>query len=196
MEIFEGNLRIISRQNIYPSNIEVFSVIPNSNIIFKFNIGDSIYYVNFGCNNNIYQHILYEILNKSLLWNITYNITHCMTYNSFDVLFKVCMNTDYINVYVDSSLALNYYMYDIFHGLTNYVDNNKSIIPDNNIYNPNNDFLVSLYDYQKKSLGKMIDIENNNINMKINYAYKHNYLSKTIINMLNDFYCQCIIICL
>ena len=91
MEIFEGNLRIISRQNIYPSNIDVFSVIPDSNIIFKFNINDSIHYVNYNCNNKIYQHILYEVLNKSLLWNITYNITHCSTYNSSNVCSS-CLN--------------------------------------------------------------------------------------------------------
>jgi len=181
MEIFEANLRIISRQNIYPNNIEIFSIVPDSNIVFKFNISESIHYVNYTCNNKIYQHILYEILNKSLLWYIDYNITHCLTYNSFDVLFKIYMNTDYINLYIESSLALNYYMYDIFNGLSNYIDDNKSIIPNNNIYNPNNDFLISLYDYQKKSLAKMIDIENNNINIKINYAYKLEFNDKQLL---------------
>ena len=181
MEIFEANLRIISRQNIYPNNIEIFSVVPDCNIVFKFNISDSIQYVNYVCNNKIYQHILYEILNKSLLWNIDYYITHCLTYNSFDVLFKIYMNTDYINVYIESSLALNYYMYDIFNGLSNYIDDNKSIIPNNNIYNPNSDFLISLYDYQKKSLSKMINIENNNIDIKINYAYKLTFNDKHIL---------------
>ena len=64
---------------------------------------------------------------------------------SADETAKIYMNTDYINVYIESSLALNYYMYDIFNGLSNYIDDNKSIIPNNNIYNPNSDFLISLY---------------------------------------------------
>jgi DNA repair protein RAD5 len=181
MDIFEGNLRIISRQNIYPSNISIFSIIPDVNIVFQFNINDAIHYANYYCDNKNYQHILYEILNKSLLWNISYNISQCLTFNSFDVIFKVSMNSDYINIYIDSSLALNYYIYDIFHKLPNYIDDNKSIIPNNEMYTPNNDFLVSLYDYQKKSLLKMINIENNNIDIKINYAYKLNFNDKHVL---------------
>ena len=181
MEIFEGNFRIISRQNIYPSNIDICSIIPDSHVLFSFNIDNSIFYVSYTCNNKIYQHILYEILNKSLLWNIRYNITHSLVYNSFDVLFSVYMNYDYINVYIESSLALNYLMYSIFNSLPNYIDNNKSIIPFNNMHTPNNNFLITLYDYQKKSLAKMIEIENNNNDVKINYEYIMKFDNKNIL---------------
>ena len=49
------------------------------------------------------------------------------------------------------------------------------------MHTPNNNFLITLYDYQKKSLAKMIEIENNNNDVKINYEYIMKFDNKNIL---------------
>jgi SNF2 family DNA or RNA helicase len=173
-------IRIISENNIYPTNIELFSIIPDISVTFKYNIDNNINYINYLYNNKTEQHILYEILNKSLLWNIKYDIVK-LDETIFNIELSIILNTDYINVYIDSSLAFNYYLYDLFYNIPNYSDCNKSIIPNYNIIYQHPDFKIKLFNYQNNSLTKMINIERKISNMKINYEYNFNLNNKYIL---------------
>ena len=177
-------IKIISENNIYPNNIELFSIIPDISVTFKYNIDNTINYINYLYNNKTEQHILYEILNKSLLWNIKYDIIKLYPdeiSNIFNIELSILLNIDFINVYIDSSLAFNYYLYDLFYNIPNYSDCNKSIIPATNIIYQHPDFKIKLFNYQNNSLAKMINIEQKVSNMTINYEYNFNLNNKYIL---------------
>lgn len=184
MEIFTGNIRLILYNELYPTDIELFSIIPDTSITFKYNINNNIKYINYLNNNKIYQHILYEILNKSLLWDIKYNIKY-IDNELYDIEFKVLLIMEYIDVYIDSSLAFNYYIYDLFNNISNFTDDNNSIVPnidlENYIQYNCPDFKINLYNYQNNSLIKMINIEKNINHMKINYEYNLIFNNKNIL---------------
>jgi hypothetical protein len=166
-------IKIISENNIYPTNIELFSIIPDISVTFKYNIDNTINYINYLYNNKTEQHILYEILNNSLLWIIKYNIVKLypddISNHIFNIELSIFLNINYINVYIESSLAFNYYLYDLFYNIPNYSDCNKSIIPTNNIIYQHPEFKIKLYNYQNNSVAKMINIEQQISDMTINY---------------------------
>ena len=89
----------------------------------------------------------------------------------------VIIDTDRIHSYRDKSDSLRAYLSKLFETIPVYsVSNhpqceNKSFLPTlPSIEQPSN-FTVTLYDYQKKSVAKMIDIENANTIRQLNYKY-------------------------
>jgi len=180
MEITKGVICVRTKSNTSPKNIEMIGIDLEGRILLQFNCEfiNNINYVEYLPHSKNYNQLFYEIINKSYLWNIKYetrpHINRRLNDFLFDIIFIVTINIELINDYINSSIALNNILIEKFYDLSIFNDtdlSNKSIIPLNNenITVPNT-FKLILYDYQKKSLAKMIELENNQI-QKIQYSY-------------------------
>ncbi len=124
--------------------------------------------------------ILFELLNKSLLWDILFE-TKYISKNYYKIDIILSINIELVEVYKNISSGFN--MLLMFENkklpLFTVFNDNKSILPEDKIYNPPASFNVKLYDYQKRSLHKMIQIENQNTTYTIDYLSKINIGDKT-----------------
>ena len=151
--------------------------------------------------NKIYQkYIFFEIINKSLLWNISYNIEFIN--NKYNIGFNITINYNLINIYKTGSLGFSYLILELFYNSNDYnkpeltnisyipeiknMDEKTSIIK--NICEKLSKLQIKLYNYQFKSLLKMIDIEkgeNNTINYSYNLTYNDiDYIIDPISNII------------
>ena len=131
--------------------------------------------------------VFFEIANESLLWTFEFvKQDHRTTYSSYSypkVLINININQNLIKEYLDKSLALNNLLSSEFSNLQKFVklDDRKSYFPNSEIYEPKN-IKVNLYDYQKKSLSKMIQMEKNTIKFEVEYTTPINFLNTIEIN--------------
>ena len=165
MEISKGNFRIETNVNIRPTDIELISYNTDAYIIFKYNINSKIYYIQYYPDKKVQNHLFFEIINKSPLWIINYYISPYVNWNTniyyFDVKFTIDINTYLISEYINTSMALNYIINDLYLQYPIFLNKNfldQSIIPYIKSITPPKDFNIKLYDYQKKTLAKILQI--------------------------------------
>jgi len=182
--ITKGDFKILTKQNIPPTNIEILGSTIDNNILFKYNIGDEIYYAqpqyyNSYNSKKLESYILFEILNNSLLWNIEYEIVNSNNIkpneNVYIIKYNIIIDTNLLNYNQPNSYALNTYIISKLNCLQNFIDVNiadKSFIPYNKLTEPPKNFQIKLYEYQKKTLSKMLNIETNIDKKVINYTLK------------------------
>jgi DNA repair protein RAD5 len=188
MDISKGLIRIENKQNIPPTDIEAIGLGLDGFVIFKYKIDDKIHYIQYSPVRKLQTYVFFELLNNFPLWSITYNIEPCISSNSsnssnrnnfcFDINFIIKVNLSLINDNINTSLALTFIISDIYSTAPNFSDTdftNKSIIPYYDPVKPPNDFKIKLYDYQQRTLAKMLQMENNQTNFTINYTYKINF---------------------
>ena len=125
------------------------------------------------------KYVFFEILNNSPLWNVNF-----ITENN-KIIINIYFDPSLINNYIDKSLALNLLISNEFNNLPKYnkFNSDKSFFPNNDPYEPKN-LNIKLYNYQKKSLGKMIEMEQNLINFEFEYTKQINF--KDLININYD----------
>lgn len=185
MEISKGLIKVESKENIPPNNINIIGINIDGHIIFKYCIGDKMYYKHYYPERRIQNYIFFEIINNSPLWNVLYSVTEYCNYPIlYDIKFIITMNIDLIGQYINSSLALNTVIHDMYTQLPNFVNTDlidKSIIPNINPIKPNQNFKVKLYDYQQKTLAKMLQIEKNQEDFTINYTYEFKFNKTNIL---------------
>lgn len=150
---------IHSDDNIVRMEIQGIS---NNNIILMYALEEyNCKYITLTTNintNNTLLHIIDEFVSDISLWIIQ----SMYVKQEQHVVFTVYLNMKNLPKYINYSLAFKK-MYKQY--LNNKNVNNlqlKNIIPDTDCYELNN-FNVPLYQYQKKSLSKMINIENKTI---------------------------------
>ena len=199
MEIISETFNVHSNELNPPTDIELISINNDNKITFKYKINNKMHYTNYLLHKNFQKYIFFEIINKSLLWIISFNSCHI---NNLHIInFRIFVNNDIIDVYKNISLGFNFLILELFFKLPDYNKpdlTNKSIIPYNNILNSKKTSIIKkcsklnikLYKYQINSLLKMYEIENNTINT-VEYSYNINYndvdyiidpISNTIIN--------------
>jgi SNF2 family DNA or RNA helicase len=188
MEVSKGLIRIETKNNnIPPTNIEVIGISSENYVIFKYMMNDSTLetqsvsrtcYIQYYPDRKIQSNLFFEIINNSPLWSISYNIPQQMynySYNYYyDIMFVIKIDPNLVNDYINTSLALNFIIGDNFSlapKFTNTDFTNKSIIPYIDIVKAPKDFKLKLYEYQEKTLAKMIQIENDTTNFTVNYTY-------------------------
>ena len=125
--------------------------------------------------------ILFELLNKSLLWNILFE-TKCIEKNNYKIDIILSIDLDLIDAYKNISSGFN--MLLLFEDkklpiFTNF-DDNISILPEDKMHDPPYSFSVKLYDYQKRTLYKMLQIENQNTSYTIDYLSQIKIVDKIV----------------
>ena len=182
MDISKGLIRIEYKQNIPPTDIEAIGIGLDGFVIFKYKIDNKILYIQYSPERKLQTYVFFELLNNSPLWSISYDVVPHISSNTntfyFDINFIIKVNLSLINDNINTSLALTFIISDIYSTAPNFSDTdftNKSIIPYYDPVKPPNDFKIELYDYQQRTLAKMLQMENNQSNFTINYTYKINF---------------------
>ena len=185
MEIIRGYIRIKTLNTlIKPSNFEIIGINVNNLVIIKYLIEDVPKYHQFIADKQISNYIFFELLNKSPLWNIDFNISIAPYTNEFLITYYLYINNIPIESYINNSLALKFVISNLFLKLPEFINTdltNKSMIPLEKSYTPNSDFKIELYNYQKKSLSKMLLMENKQNNIICDYTYTININEQNIL---------------
>lgn len=139
-------------------------------------------------NNQLERFLIFEYINKSPLWEMQFE--HIPN-QSRTACIKYLLDVELMSDFFDKSLALSAYIYS-----------KAELLPQFNKFNPETSFIsynepleqpklckIKLYDYQRKSLNKMIQIESNQTNEVIDYLAKININSSIhsfdpIMNMI------------
>jgi len=192
MEILKISIPITtSSTSMKPDNIEILGI-DNDNILnIKYTVNEVIMYLEYTLNMKIYTQLFFEIIEKSPLWYYTIKIlTHTgrhVNYAIHEINLSILINEELIIPYLDQSLALNYIIIEKFIDDSLFVNtdlSNKSIIPlhiNGNNFVLSNTFRLTLYNYQSKSLEKMISLENQTNELFIDYSYKMDFVNIKLI---------------
>ena len=188
MDISKGTIRIENKQNILPSDIKAIGLGLDGLVIIKYNIANKIHYIQYLPDRKLQTYVFFELLNNSPLWSISYDIIPHVGWNAsifyFDIKFILKIDTTLINNYIDTSLGLNYIISEMYFSAPNFTDTdftNKSLIPYFEPIKPPKDFKMKLYDYQQRTLAKMLQMENNQTNFTFNYTYNINFKGVDIL---------------
>ena len=164
------------------TDFSIVNITISGNMIIKYKLNNETGYVRSSI-NGLGILLLLDLFQNELLWNIEY--LYFETSYSSGLNLKLSINENYIKNYIESpTLGLNYF---IGYLNTKNLDTmdlsiaNKSIIPYLEIKEPSNDFKLELYDYQKRTLGKMINMENNLNNSLVEYTIQASILSHEIL---------------
>ena len=139
-------------------------------------------------NSLLERFVLFEYIYKSPLWEMQYEYAHGLIHK---ITIKYLLDSELMSDFFDKSMAL-----------ASYVLSQAEKLPQFNKFNPETSFIsyndpleqpklckIKLYDYQLKSLSKMIKIETNQTNEVIDYLAKINinssiHLYDPIMNMI------------
>jgi DNA repair protein RAD5 len=180
---YQGSNRTNNQDTNIPTDIKLVSINNLGYINLQVTQNDKVNYFLHNVDNKIAYYLFFEILNGVPLWqcNFTIRPNDYMNHSIFDVHFII--EPLLISKFIESSLALNLIIgtvYDKFENFNKF-NNKKSFVSYNSPTNPLSSFKVRLYDYQKKSLSKMIDMENNNKMIKIEYSKEINFHDNYIL---------------
>ena len=124
--------------------------------------------------------ILSEILQGSKLWSYKASINFGVYQSDYrNIGIKIILEDTYIMNYKNTSTAFKVFVSNKFENLKSYNGynypkiSNLSFLPLNEEIEQPDGFKVKLFDYQKKSIAKMLDIENNG-----EYEISYNYVFK------------------
>ena len=162
MEIIKGCIKI-TNINIKPKNIEVIGININNMVVIKYFIHENPKYHQFKPEREYINYLFFEFLNKSPLWKIEFFVNEPLNPREFMVTYIISINNIVIDQYINNSLALKFVISNIYSRKPDFIITdltNKSFVPKNEPMKlSQNDFKIELYDYQQKSLSKMLQIE-------------------------------------
>jgi SNF2 family DNA or RNA helicase len=188
MEIARDSIRIESKNNILPTDIEIIGMGMDGYVIFKYKQENKINYSQYSPNRRMHNYLFFEIINNSPLWNISFQVNPYNGWNNsifyFDMKYIVTIEPNLINEYMNTSLALNHMISDMYSQSPNFTNtdfSNKSLIPYFDPVKPPKDFKMNLYDYQQRTLAKMLQIEKNQTDFTVNYTFNVNFKGTDIL---------------
>ena len=188
MEITRDSIRIETKLNIVPTNVEIIGMGMDGYVIFKYKQNDKISYSQYLPNKRMHNYIFFEIINKSSIWSINFQVVPYIGWNSasfyFDMKYIINIEPSLISEYMNSSLALNYLISEMYAQSPNFLNTdftNKSLIPYFDPVKPPKDFKMNLYDYQQRTLAKMLQIEKNQTDFIVNYTLNINFKGTDVL---------------
>jgi len=182
MVLYNLELNVDTSQNIPLTNLEIVNIKSKDRLAtFKVNQNDKIIFFTYYPKNNMEIYLLLEIINGSILWNLQfecYDGLFMQGHNFYRFKINVTIEADKILLpnFINTSLAVNTLI------TNNYEDNNifpyfektdfstKSFISHDEITEVSKDFKIKLYDYQKKSLTKMLKMEKGETTFTVKYT--------------------------
>lgn len=134
---------------------------------------------------NFEKFVYFEIINNSPLWSMDFKmfLSNCNALNTIKI--NINIDTSLIAEYLGKSIALSSLLTDEYNNLPifNKFNNNISYLPPpTDLIEQPNCFKIKLYDYQKRSLAKMIKIEKKEIDFNFQYTMKINFKNIMDIN--------------
>ena len=178
MEVTRGYITIKTTNiRIKPTNLEIIGINVNNLVILKYFINDVPKYHQFFADRHINNYLFFELINKSPLWKIEFIINNAPFIHEFNITYILFINNISIIEHLNKSLALKFVISNIYSKLPEFINtdlSNKSFIPsiESSIQIP--DLKLELYNYQNKSLAKMLSMENKNDNIMSDYTYDIN----------------------
>ena len=182
MEVYNLYINYYSKTNIEPEEFKLVGINDTKCINVKVNQNNETCYFAYNTKNSIEYSIFYEILNESPLWNYRW-IVKLVSSNIFRFEIIIILDTLLINDFINNSLALNGLINIEYNKLEKFtkINDNISYLPYVQSFEAPESFKIKLYDYQKKSLSKMIKMENNELNYEIEYTKVFNFYNIDII---------------
>ncbi len=125
------------------------------------------------------QQILTDILKNIKLWNYNASMKNIPTYSEDRdmVTIKIYPNNDFVSLYKDN-MSFILYLSNIYQKLPDYGGydsypklREKSILPYYDPIDQPENFKVKLFEYQKKSIAKMLAIEKRIIDLEIDFKH-------------------------
>ena len=121
--------------------------------------------------------VLSEILYGSQLWKYKASIDKGYS-NKYCVSIQINVDDTFLNEYKDSSVGFKVYISSVYHNLKRYGGyesypklREKSYLTFYEPIEQPKTFKIQLFDYQKKSVAKMLAIERGEINFEIDYNF-------------------------
>lgn len=182
--MFVSKVDLIVHLNL--NEIKIIGFI-NNTILVSLCMNNKQSLLNLKLNDELNNYIMFEIMSNSPIWS--YKIVKI---DNYKYVLEFHIDENLIDNYLTSSFALLLLLKKQFTNLKqfNKFDGNISYYPGLQMYDQSSEFKINLYDYQKKSLYKMIDIEKNGIHSQIEYTYNINLGNS--INVLYDPIKSCI----
>jgi len=144
----------------------------SNHMICKINKNNKYHYFTYYPKTSKELYILSEVNNNSPLWIVTSHISYGYG-NQISVKLKIDFEKSIIGDYINSCLSVNSIITENFEMLPNFTKTDfstKSIVPFDEPHEVKSDFLICLYQYQKRSLSKMIKMEKGNVKFKVKYT--------------------------
>jgi len=142
------------------------------NMICKIKQNNKLRYFSYYPKSMMEQYLFLEIINGSPLWELTFEcLPAYMGRNQIKI--RIDPDKDLISEYLNSSIAINTIISDSFDRLPIFDKtdfSSKSFISYEDPVEPPSNFKVKLYDYQKKSLGKMLKMEKGDTSFQVKYT--------------------------
>lgn len=170
----------------------------SGSLIFKFNdINDKTYEKQ--TRDALEQQILTDILKDSKLWSYKASTKKYTSYGGArdTVSIKIYPNNDYVNTY-NSEISFLMFLSTIYTKLSSYGGYSEypkirdlSFLPYFEPIVQPVDFKVKLFEYQKKSIAKMLAIEKNEIKLEIDYKFPMEF-GETCIDYNPNQSCRCL----
>ena len=192
MEITKGHIYVETKINMLITNFKLLGMIDENYIMFQYKLNDKTFFIQHYPHNRTQSAIFFELLNESPLWSIAYNIVCAPKYQGSTIYtnmvnFVISLDPNLINDFIGNSIALRHLLTSQYNELQNFTltdISKKSLISYAEPAQTSANFKVQLYDYQKKTLGKMLQIERNQSNSTVTYTY--NMLFKNEVNIIYD----------
>lgn len=170
----------------------------SGSLIFKFNdVNDNTYEKQ--TRDALEQQILTDILKESKLWSYQASTKKYTSYGGTRdmVSIKIYPNNDYVNTY-NSEISFLMYLSTFFSKLPNYGGyesypkiRDLSFPPYFEPIEQPAGFKVNLFEYQKKSISKMLAIERNEVDLEIDYKFPMEF-GETCIDYNPNQSCRCL----
>ena len=154
------------------TDFEIVSYKAGHQVICKINRNGKFFYFQYYPRSQKELFILAEITNNSPLWTMESDITYGYQ-NQMNIKVRIDFDKSLITDYINTSIAVNSIITDNFEKLPNFIKTDfsgKSIIPFDEPYETKKEFKIGLYEYQKKSLSKMIKMEKGNFKFEVKYT--------------------------
>jgi SNF2 family DNA or RNA helicase len=179
--------------NSLPSSFEDYTVKLfshfDNHILLKLKYNNKVAYQRTYLDSTFEKNVFFEIAHSSPLWTFEFekynpNSEPMPRFHSLAKLFiHISVDESLVEEYLDKSLALNNLLTSEFNNSAKFtkLDETKSYFPNSEIYEPTN-INLKLYEYQKRSLSKMIQMEKNTIKFEVEYTTCMNFLNTVQIN--------------
>ena len=171
--LFQDN-NTISQEYLDQFNDSIkFIGICGDKFLFKFKINNEDKFFEVRLYSSQYRFILTEHFYGSELWNFKYRFHNCSSYYiNIRLVIELYVNEDLINSYLNKSIGINLFISNIYEEIKTLNSSSlniehKSYIPYCDQIDNLQNFKVKLFPYQKKSLKRMSDIENNTCDRRV-----------------------------